>query len=621
MRKSISDKVINLKVKLLNEKILSDNYSYEKVCAGICSESYIREVIKDNQFPDMLVVDSLMQRVGLRTENYESVISREEYNIIKKLDEILEALEKSDMVAAQFLMTELDNFCKGKNVVYEQLSGLVLGVSRLYEDGYENKKLAYVTFVKTIKLTIGKYTGVESIVGRLLHRMELILHILIFMIEANDYKKREYKEETVKKINMEMQVFETMREDMYNRETARILAYYGEYIAELAIFHDLQKEAEYILENSLKMIINTSRMYNSVNLLRLYSAVASDKDKGQIALWISNQLEDMYNYYNANGKNYRWCIPYGNGEVYAIDWVIKIRRKAMNMSQEELAVEICTGRTISNIENGKCNPKPNVKLKILKRLGVNYCDYGQIESFEVSHHHMLTEYSKAVNNGNYDISSKMLKNLRRELPDTNVNRQFIEFEMILENIVKRKKRYSNVLCDCINALERTCKVWDKNIDWIYTAEEVNILYNIAELQFRRGNNIKAQRLFNKLLKFYKDQEISLSHFVRGYTMAKATYSSWLGNLNKLKESIDVGNENMDVVLRSGGTTSLANQLYDIGWDYEQLEKEEETLLKEKNGIRYMKYAYAVALMNNHGLLKHIEKNVQAYYSMDINPIC
>ena len=71
-----NETIINLKAKLLQETVLSLDIEPGKVCQGICTESFFREIISDVKFPEKLVMDSLMQRVSLQTDKYESVVSR-----------------------------------------------------------------------------------------------------------------------------------------------------------------------------------------------------------------------------------------------------------------------------------------------------------------------------------------------------------------------------------------------------------------------------------------------------------------------------------------------------------------------------------------------------------------
>ena len=56
---------------------------------------------------------------------------------------------------------------------------------------------------------------------------------------------------------------------------------------------------------------------------------------------------------------------------YKIGDIVRLTRQSIGMTQEELCEGICEPQTISNIENGKTNPKRKIIKQLMERMGRN----------------------------------------------------------------------------------------------------------------------------------------------------------------------------------------------------------------------------------------------------------
>ena len=605
-----NETIINLKAKLLQETVLSLDIEPGKVCQGICTESFFREIISDVKFPEKLVMDSLLQRVALQTDKYESVVSREEYEIIKQIDIIIEHIDCGNLDEAFDAIEKYHTMVEDRSDLYAQLEALLIGIARMESKTSKGNVMAYNAFMKAIRMTLHEYDGAASMVGGCISRMELILHVLMFKLECD----KDILCVGPDRIAREVEVFDRQLGDPYSREIGRVLCFYAQYIGELALRYDMKKEAAYVSGAALKILKNICRTYNVINLLDIWSRAAEDGEDKNKAVWMRQQIMAFYKEFGVEKESFSWCVPYATNEVYPIDYVIRVRRSAMGMNQETLAAEICTGRTISNIEQGKYEPKPRSRTEILRRLGVNFCDYGVIESFDVEHHKMATEYARAVNGCDFEKSGELLKRLKEELPDTNVNRQFLRFKMETLEIVRSGKRIVCMLPGLISALERTCKVWNQNKEWHYSQMEVNLIHTIAELQFRKENSESARKLLESLMDFYENQEISLKHFEIGYSMVKSTLTCWLGDGIDGEGAVKIGKRNLKTELENGGSSVLVKHLYNMGWNIEKLEHDAGK--DYKKGMKYMKYAYALGMLIDEKILRYIERNVEQKYGIN-----
>ena len=587
-------------VRLMQEQILKYDLQYSELCDGICTESQMVEIMTYKYFPDKFIMDSLVQRLGLETEKYESIVSREEYDIIKNVDDIIDALDESRFKDVPALLNELKIKVQDKNIVYSQLVEMLNCLCDILQSGTQENtaKQQVDRLEQVLRMTIPEYKNTDTLLKRHMSKQELIIYTLIAMkqceneLEADD-------------IDVKIDFLKKRLEDTCISETVSILCYYAGVIGEYAYRHKLYSKAEEISAKALKLLQNHHRTHNVRKLLWIWINATENSDRRK-AEWIHDTLMELYEEFNVDKESLSWCIPYSANEIYPVDEVVKVRRKAMGMRQLDLAGDICTERTISNIERGKFSPQPVKKMKILRRLGVNYCEYGTIETYDVELHKLQTKWRNAHNEYDYETCKEMMKIFSERLSmDSLVNRQFMASQGYADMIVKTKGEYTDGITDLINALEITCKVWDKNTKWIYSGTEVNIIYSMADLLAIKGNWSKSKELFQKLIAFYEARDLNLRHFIDGHSMVETVFASWYANLDEMEEATRMSKKGVHTELMNGISHLVPMRLYDISWNLENGHGDEEI---KKESIRYMRYSYALSLLIQKNFQLHIENS-------------
>lgn len=73
--------------------------------------------------------------------------------------------------------------------------------------------------------------------------------------------------------------------------------------------------------------------------------------------------------------------------------IIKRKRLANKLTQEELAADICTQASISNLENKGSLPTISILLKIIDRLGMEFSEvYAYTSGKSSDHGHILEKF-------------------------------------------------------------------------------------------------------------------------------------------------------------------------------------------------------------------------------------
>ena len=72
-------KKYNLILRLIKEQCKAERIAQKQLCYGICDPAYISRCISNNIEMDKLMLDAIMQRLGISTRSYEYILRESEY--------------------------------------------------------------------------------------------------------------------------------------------------------------------------------------------------------------------------------------------------------------------------------------------------------------------------------------------------------------------------------------------------------------------------------------------------------------------------------------------------------------------------------------------------------------
>lgn len=595
------ESIVDLRIKLLENKIYEHNLNVNKLCEGVCTGTYLKALINGKRYADKIYIDALMQRADIPTERYESIVSRHEYNIIKIIDEIVDAIDKGEKDIVNNLLSRYDVLTENKNKLYIQLKKLLEGIYYYINDEY---KKAILELQYAIKITKMDYINAKSLNKSKCTYIELAIHIIILAVKV----KCRQNIFDIDEIYSEIELWNEQYNSSTYKEKCGMLCNWSVYICRIAEKNEMYDAIEDISAKSLKLLEETSCTWTCREQLKNWSKYTTHTNKS-IALRMLEHIEMVYRKYDVSNESISWAVPYATNEIYAIDDIIRIRRKSMNLSQEQLATGICSGKTISNIEQGKFNPKPREKKKILEILGIKYSEYGVIDSDDLEIHKEMIEWNEALNAHDYETCKEKYHKYSGKLKKTRVNKQYLEFNRIANELVRRAVNDDSTVADYINTLELTCKVWKTNKEWIYSSMEINILYNMGDLFFNRAmtdkNALKmADYICDTITNFYYKQKLCYRHFMSGSSLIETIFGSWYGTLGYLEKATIMSEGNIRNELFYGGSRLVPLRVYDVGWNMQEKLKS-----KTEESIYYMQQAYALALLANKPFVGALEGEV------------
>jgi transcriptional regulator with XRE-family HTH domain len=263
-----------------------------------------------------------------------------------------------------------------------------------------------------------------------------------------------------------------------------------------------------------------------------------------------------------------------------IGQIIKVNRKRLKLSQEELCFGICSPSNLSKIENGVRVPERIIFKALMERMGLSADIYPSFQNdtdrtlYELQHY-----FNEAYIRGDYDEAEEALKKMGNF--DT------------LESIYRPLVRLSRVLIEevrgapveaVIKSLELAISLFikDFNINKIrnglLTATEVSVLNAYAVAHYEIDDIDTAIKVLYEIVKWVERNVNDKNNFANVYTKVLYNLSKFVGISGDDEEAVRLCNLGIEICLRYGKYWHLSSLLYNKGYGLMQLGKDTEAHL-------------------------------------------
>lgn len=252
--------------------------------------------------------------------------------------------------------------------------------------------------------------------------------------------------------------------------------------------------------------------------------------------------------------------------VFQLGPVLKARREALGLSQEDLADGICAVPTLSRIENGERMPTKNHFEMLMQRLGYSAMS---MDFFTDKQDFLIYELKfktrQAYIARNYPLARKFLDELEMMLDKpTKIDRQFV----LLHQILLNQNQFSNAekLEQLETAILLTCPKYKNNyIPQVLSYDEIILLNNIAICYNALGGCDRAISILTALKEYYDHHVISEEEALRTQPMILYNLSKFLGLSGRYDECIEICDLGIRIARTNGRCPLLARTLYNRGW--------------------------------------------------------
>lgn len=307
---------------------------------------------------------------------------------------------------------------------------------------------------------------------------------------------------------------------------------------------------------------------------------------------------------------------------YRLGDIVRMTRKSLLITQQQLCEGICSVETLSRIEGGRQNPCRDVYELLMERMGrIRERAYSMLSISDYKVMEKMRKFEMCIQAYDFHKAEYILEEIRESAGGTNIDRQFI---IRAESIVKyRLKQISaeEFLEMLIKAIRLTIPRYSEISlsNWPLTYNEVTLLLNISTAysekeDYQMGIDI-LEEVNTALKQCYIDKEQrDVMQVVVFYNLSK-----WYGLIGSHKKAIDASIKGIEICKENKIGNLLPHLLYNYAWNKEQLiEKGVVSPENKRECISCFKRAYYIACaMQQSYIEESIKSHVIMYYGITL----
>jgi transcriptional regulator with XRE-family HTH domain/phosphotransferase system IIB component len=600
---------------LISDTRILKRMSLEKLSNGICSTSYLSKLENGKRDMSKLMTDALLQRLGLFSEQFSQVIFADEFFKWDSRRKISDYIFNEDIGNAK---KAISAYVCNDNLEKQFILAAMINISWLEN---ENPANLLPLVEKAIKYTQPHFTS-EDLNNSIFSELEGYLIFAWFKLQEMLYG-------TELVFQSYVSLLSHLCSSYYDsRESAYLLPYVAYHVAKIYYDSNSLSTALRICHDAQNLLMSVKRLEGYYELITLEKQIL-DK-MGIHDEMPCKLLENLKLTLRLATPRKKLLIPYEErGMVFCVNQVIKTRRIAFGISQENLADGICDVRTLSRVETMKNSPQKKNCKKFQQKLGMSGDRYNhQIISQHYGEYEICANYERLRNNRD-EKAIYLFCNLKNCLSNDIINMQYLSVNEIYlrdkfgktdENFVSLDEQIIGLQ----NALFKTFPIDLDKLDsakvCILSVNEIYIMLILAEKLKMKKMYQKSQAILRYVvssLKISSDNILPYANIYVYFLLQIASYASDIGNYN---ESNHLTKHCINVCLKSNNTESLAACIERLSINLEQQRKKlsDETNEKKISQIySLLQQAYTISIISGDSVTKiRIENHCKKLYGMN-----
>ena len=298
---------------------------------------------------------------------------------------------------------------------------------------------------------------------------------------------------------------------------------------------------------------------------------------------------------------------------YNVGDTVRLTRKALGMSQEELCDNICSVHTLSRIENGKVRVKRDTYQKLMERMGRNgQKNYSKLSLEDFDALDLMGIIHNLIYRRDYIEAEKYLEQLKPMLDLDNIfNQQYVRREENIINYHKGIISKEKYLEELEKVASLTLPDYRKLIDKIYpfTLEEVRIMMNIAHAYGDMEENESSISIYYMLLRSLNSGYMSLKDAAPFILIMIRGVARMYGGLGNYQVAINICRNAIHKSKKYKLYTILPIAYGEIAWNMlKQIDKGERDERDKEEVKKIMRQGYAAASLTKQNVVEDIFKN-------------
>ncbi|MDF2905477.1 MAG: hypothetical protein K0R34_798 [Herbinix sp.] len=303
---------------------------------------------------------------------------------------------------------------------------------------------------------------------------------------------------------------------------------------------------------------------------------------------------------------------------YRLGDIVRMTRKSLSITQEQLADEICSVETLSRIENGNQNPSRDVYELLMERMGrIRDRAYSLLSVSDLKVLEQMKLFEDYTRQYEFNKVDKVLDDIKKNIGNSILDKQFImRGETIVNFYLKRIS-----VDECLESYEKAIHLTIPKYgtislaNWPLSYNEALLLINISIAYAKKDDYHKAIGVIKEVYYALKQSYVEEQQRVLLQVILINNLSKWYGLIGNHEEAINFANEGIQICKKSKIGNALPNLLYGIVWNKERLIDKGVIPTDYKcECLKYLKEAYYIAsAMRLTFVQQFIKDHIVKYY--------
>lgn len=539
--------------RLIGELRKEAHISQSKLCKGLCSIQLLSKIELEERTPDMLLLETLMQRLGKSAEKLEIILSLEEYEHIEYRDEIEDALRFGRLEEAEEKLNAYINKYEHEGTMQRIYGFRMRGAIAIEKNTYDE---AEKWLRKAVSFSAPEQDWLK-LKNELLSTFELENFVLLCQAWMKQGKENEAKEQ-LEILHQYVQGHITDVEEFVKIQS-KVASLLGMLYNKIGCYQECIQICEPVFELERDGFLLQAMSLLMDNLYYAYERCKELEKAKKIQRWKSC-LEAIYEMQGfsmdiVNGMYFNFY-----GRQYYLDCeLIRGERIRQGLTQAELSEGIyeCV-ESLSRVENGKESPN-RIKFQLLmERLNIDKSRYnGHLVSRDYRAMESDAKIEQLLSRDCYDKAQKELDYLERFLDmSEKQNIQLIERRKSI--FLEREKMISPE-----QAKERAEELL--KLTYCYEGEVLTripfrneaYLYNkICIMLWRTAKKQESIEEYLKILRCYCNSRIANKYHFRSMGLMIDNMTDKMERLGLLAEAEHWISILLDIMLKCGKSTNI-----------------------------------------------------------------
>lgn len=258
---------------------------------------------------------------------------------------------------------------------------------------------------------------------------------------------------------------------------------------------------------------------------------------------------------------------------YRLGDIIRMTRKSLSITQEQLCEGICSTETLSRIENGNQNPSRDVYELIMERMGrIRERAYSMlsVSDFKILEmKRLFDEYGKYYD---YNQAEKELLKIKDIIGNSTLDRQWLIRAESLVDYHLNRINTQEFLDSFEKAIRLTIPQYGSISlsNWPLSFNEASLLTNISVAYSELGNDQKAIEVSEESYQALKQSYVEDFQRVILQITLLCNLSNWYSSADDFEKSYQYAQEGIKLCRKYKLGNALSHLLYTLAWNKEHL---------------------------------------------------